>query len=126
MLRTNSKQAIKSLRKYIMEHVGDEELYTDDFDELCYNILARAAKEIKINGNWSELTYEDFERWCQGLPTTLDTTYYLSGARDVLGDILEETEEERKKYSEWKAEQLFTSLIYRELNKGKDSYIFAI
>lgn len=126
MLRTNSKQARINLRKYIMEHVGDVDLYTDDFDELCYNILARAAKEIKINGNWSELTYEDFERWSQGLPTALDTTYYLGKAINDLGDILKETEEERSKYIDCEAEQLLTLLIYRELNKGKDRYIFAI
>lgn len=126
MLRTNSKQAIMNLRKYITENVGDEEIYTDDFDELCYNILARAAKEIKINGNWSELTYEDFERWSQGLPTALDTTYYLSTAVTVLGDILEETEEERAKYKQSDAERILTTLIYRELCKGRDAYIFAI
>lgn len=126
MLRTNSKQAIINVRKYIMEHVGDEEIYSDDFDELCYNILTRAAKEIKQNGRWSELTHDDFERWSQGLPTVLDTTYYLGKAVNDLGDILEETEEERKEYTECKAEQLLTSLIYRELIKGKDRYIFAI
>lgn len=126
MLKTNSKQATINLRKYITEHVGDEELYSDDFDELCYNILTRAAKEIKTNGNWSELTHDDFERWSQGLPAALDTSYYLSKAVNDLGDILEETEAEKSKYNQSKAERILTSLIYSELIKGKDRYIFAI
>lgn len=123
MLRTNSKQAVINLRKYITEHVGDVDVYTDDFGELCYNILTRAAKEIKSNERWSELTYNEFERWCQGLPTVLDTTYYLGKAINDLGDILEETEEERKEYTEYEAVRLLTLLIYRELIKGKCHYI---
>lgn len=36
-----------------------------------------------------------------------------------LGAILEETEQEKTRYTEQQAEQLLTSLIYRELQKGE-------
>ena len=39
---------------------------------------------------------------------------------------MEETEEERAKYKQSDAERILTTLIYRELCKGRDAYIFAI
>lgn len=48
-----------------------------------------------------------------------------------LGDILEETEEERAKYTEMQAEEMLTRLIYREMEdawskefrKGVKTYV---
>lgn len=50
-----------------------------------------------------------------GLPSFLGTyKYYYSGsAIDVLGDILEQTEEERNRYTEAEAEKCMTYLLYR-------------
>ena len=57
--------------------------------------------------------------WCSGLPGVLDTCYYYNrSAVDDLGAILEETDEERARYTEEQAEKMLTTLIYRELKKG--------
>ena len=61
-----------------------------------------------------------FADWCAGLPSVLDTLYFYNrSAVDDLGAILEETEQEKNRYTEQQAEQLLTSLIYRELQKGE-------
>jgi hypothetical protein len=62
---------------------------------------------------------ERFADWAAGLPSILDTCYYYNrSAVDDLGAILEETAEEKARYSEAQAETLLTSLIYRELVRG--------
>ena len=65
-------------------------------------------------------TQQGFIDWCAGLPSILDTCYYYNrSAIKDLGDILEQTEEERAKYTESDAERLLSILIYRELVKGE-------
>lgn len=60
-----------------------------------------------------------FADWCAGLPGVLNTCYYYNrSAVDDLGAILEETSEEKARYTEEQAEKTLTTLIYRELKKG--------
>lgn len=60
-----------------------------------------------------------FADWCADLPSVLDTCYYYNrSAVDDLGAILEETDEEKARYTEEQAEKTLTMLIYRELKKG--------
>ena len=60
-----------------------------------------------------------FADWCAGLPSILNTCYYYNrSAVDDLGEILEETEEEKEKYTQTEAEKLLTALIYREIKKA--------
>ena len=60
-----------------------------------------------------------FADWSAGLPGVLDTCYYYNrSAVDDLGAILEETDEEKARYTEEQAEKTLTTLIYRELKKG--------
>ena len=73
----------------------------------------------------SDFRYRDcnefaaFTDWCQGLPSVLDTCYYYNrSAVEDLGAILEETAEEKARFSEPEAERRLTWLIYRELSKG--------
>lgn len=62
-----------------------------------------------------------FADWCAGLPGVLDTYYYYNrSAVDDLGAILEETEEEKARYTEEQAEKTITILIYKELKKGNN------
>ena len=62
---------------------------------------------------------EDFKDWCQGLPSILDTWPLMcDDCIDILGDILEESEEERNKYDGVKAWNLMSSLIFREIDKA--------
>ena len=121
MLRT--KKAIGNIRAYIMDNFTPEN-YTDnppkDFPGAAAFILDTFRKE-----KMSDLRYRNcnefaaFTDWCQGLPSVLDTCYYYNrSAVDDLGRILEETAEEKARFSEPEAERRLTWLIYRELGKG--------
>lgn len=117
MLRTNSKKVREAIRDYIKYNTTDY-----DYDEMPADF--ETAREIVKNsyynevGKWLERSvsrYEAFETWTQGLPSTLNCSYYLSSAVELLGDILEETQAERERFTETEAEKLMTKLIYREL-----------
>lgn len=120
MLKTNSKKARKAIRDYIRSNAAD---YLRD----NYGIDANTDAEISratLDIFWAEKagevrryrsTLELFESWAQGLAMGQLFAYYVHPAAPILGDILEETEEERNRYSEQAAENLLTKLIYREL-----------
>lgn len=122
MLKTNSKKARENIRRYIMDGFNPENYgYTmpDTFKEVASLILDtfREERPAKYYPRMSEAA--NFEDWAAGLPSILDTCYYYNrSAVDDLGNILEETDSEKAKYTEEKAEQLLTALIYRELVKG--------
>lgn len=125
MLKTNSKKAIENIKAYIMEHYTpyDYEDFneSDDFQTVATNILDTMRKQK--SGDWYNRNMSDqqrFEDWCQGLPSLFDACYYYNRpAIDDLGDILEETAEERNRYTKEQAEKMLTALIYRELRKGE-------
>lgn len=118
MIRTNSKKARENIRKYIIDNYSPESYglpETADFKTAAANILEtfRAEKPYKAE------TLETFIDWSAGLPSIIDTCYYYNrSAVDDLGAILEETDEEKAKYSEQDAERLLTTLIYRELTRA--------
>lgn len=119
MIRTNSKKARENIREYIRNKYDGESYNfpeTTDFNTIAANILDVFHEEKPRNkGNEQEI----FMEYCAGLPTILDTCYYYNrSAVDDLGEILEETDEEKAKYSEQDAEKLLTYLIYRELVKA--------
>lgn len=126
MLKTNSKQAAENIRAYIVEGFTPEG-YTDnppqEFPEIAAFILATFRREkywclqdVRYYHGCEALAFRD---WCAGLAGVLDTCYYYNrSAVDDLGAILEETAEEKARYTEPQAEQLLTDLIYRELLKG--------
>ena len=127
MLRTNSKKAAENIRVYIMGNFTPEG-YTDnppqEFPKIAAFILDifRSEKyhlpEDCRYYHGCELSA--FRDWCSGLPSVFDTCYFYNrSAVDDLGAILEETEQEKARYTEQQAEQLLTSLIYRELQKGE-------
>ena len=122
MIKTNSKEMKQKIRSLI----------NDLFDASSYDRedLNSAPVEEKIafiaKTCWSEkgfevkkhyMTYQEmFIDWCQGLPSVIDTALYYchESAVDLLGAMLEQTEEERNKYSEIEAEKMISYLIYRE------------
>ena len=127
MLRTNSKKAAENIRAYIVDGFAPEG-YTDnppqEFPKIAAFILDifRSEKyhlpEDCRYYHGCELSA--FRDWCSGLPSVFDTCYFYNrSAVDDLGAILEETEQEKARYTEQQAEQLLTSLIYRELQKGE-------
>lgn len=122
MLKTNSKKARFNVQKYISNY-ADFEGYgikkPSNFKDLSKTILAIFRKE-KRNLNAQD-SFRDFEDWVSGLPSALDCCYYWNrSAVDDLGDILEESDEEKAKYTEEQAESMLTKLIYRELVKGSE------
>ena len=123
MLRTNSRQARQNVQAYIMEHFDgcDYGIETPaTFAETAATILAVFRREKPAEGSYSSVQEGDrFADWAAGLPSILDTCYYYNrSAVDDLGAILEETEEQKARYSESQAETLLTYLIYRELVMG--------
>ena len=131
MLRTNSKKAVENIRAYIVDNFTPEG-YTDNPPQEFPKIAAfifdtfksekyRCSQDVRYyHGNEAAA----FADWCAGLPSVLDTCYFYNrSAVDDLGAILEETEQEKARYTEQQAEQqaeqLLTSLIYRELQKGE-------
>lgn len=122
MLKTNSKKAKENIKKYIIDNFNFEDNAEEiqegaTFEEVAKFIYIRFWDEV---GKWdTRLHYteaEAFENWASGLPSTLDTCYYYNRpAIDDLGDILEETAEERARFDEMQAEKMLTYLIYREI-----------
>ena len=121
MLKTNSKQARENIRNYIIDRFdcSDYEPKTipEGFTEIAKFILTTFRDEKTNYQNIPEVDL--FADWAAGLPAVLDTCYYYNrSAVDDLGKILNETQAEKDKYSEDKAQELLSSLIYRELLKG--------
>ena len=58
--------------------------------------------------------------WMQGLPTAFPVAddIFLHSAVDFLGDLLDETEEEKQRFTEEQAEKSSVYLLYRELEKN--------
>lgn len=124
MLRTNSKQARENIRQYIIENFTPEN-YTEEniqgFENIAKFILDVFKSEYyNVTGRYTQA--EAFTNWCSGLPSVLDTCYYYnrSAVKDVK-NILEETDAEVRKYTEQQAEELLTSLIYRELTRANNN-----
>ena len=125
MLKTNSKKAKENIRNYIMDNFTAEN-YTDTPPTEWHGIAVfiydcfRSEKYNRpqdyryYNGN----EWKAFLDWCSGLPSVLDTCYFYNrSAVEDLGNILEETAQERSKYSEEQAERQLTALIYNEIKK---------
>lgn len=136
MLKTNSKKAIENIKSYVLDHF-DPENYEVNFWEniekartnttIDLNRFSIAAHYIyncfyheKVKHDKRRMTEQAlFFDWCSGLPSILDTCYYYNrSAVDDLAVILEETEEEKARFTEAQAEERLTYLIYREIKKA--------
>lgn len=123
MLKTNSKKALENIRAYILEN-ADNTNYGGNCDFTDWKAAARfvydcfrAEKDGDNRRNMSE--YDFFEEWASGLPSSFDFCYwYNRPAVDDLGAILEETDEEKARFSESSAEKLLTRLIYNQIKKA--------
>ena len=126
MLRTNSKKAMENLYSYIRENSEDylQDNYSleglDNKKKLYSAIYETFKQEMRPECPYYRRYPEQevFKQWAQGLAMGgLFCYYYNREARTDLATILEETEEEANRYSEEKAEELLTYLIYREIRK---------
>lgn len=119
MLRTNTKKVKDGVKAYIMENFdaydGDA-VNADDFKSVAVYIWETFNDEI-LKHDKRRMSYQDFFiEWLQGLPTVLDCPHYYKSAVDIVGDLLEQTENERNKYTETDAEHLMSYLIFREIS----------
>lgn len=123
-LRTNSLKAMINLQNYIRDYSEDYlvENYEIDPAEIetktgLYTAIYNIYREEV--GKWSRKPEQiAFKDWAQGLAMGgLFCYYYNREAVKDLAEILEETEAETAKYSEDKAEEMLTWLIYREVSK---------
>ena len=117
MLKTNSKQAKANIREYIRDNAAE-------YIAECYELptegkaIFASIAEIYRAEYRKPMTQAYFTEWAQGLPCGSLFNFYLHSAIDDLGDILQETEEERSRYTEYQAEKLLSCLIYREVERN--------
>jgi hypothetical protein len=125
MLKTNSKKAQENIKQYIVDNFNGTN-YTatppEDWHGIAQFILdAFRVEKYSVREDYHYYKGNEsaaFADWCAGLPSVLDTCYYYNrSAIDDLGAILEETDEEKARFTETQAESLLTALIYRELTK---------
>ena len=92
---------------------------TEDLHTIAHNVISCFLQE-KAKNDKRHITYQDlFLEWMAGLPSIIHAEYILhASAIDILGDILQQTEQERQKYTEQQAEDLMSTLIWRELLKA--------
>ena len=116
MLKTNSKQARINLHSYIMDSWNIE----PEDQGRSWQETAEAIREaFSFEAYSSEYErrqnrQEAFKDWLCGLPRGLGD-FFLCQAVEDLGDILDQTEAERAKYTEDKASDTLSYLIYREV-----------
>lgn len=123
MLRSNSKAVREAIRNWIMENTSFEgydeyENRQMDFNETCKALLAICNREKFYQEYPNErLMLKD---WFQGLPSVLDTAEYIYRyhAVDLLGEIMQETEAEKARFTESQAEDMLNYLIADEILKG--------
>lgn len=127
-LRTNSKKAMENLYNYIRDYSEDylQDSYSTDpatiesksgLYKAIYNIFRQEMRpDCPYYSRKPEIVC--FKDWASGLAMGgLFCYYYNREAVKDLAGILEETEEEASKFTEDRAEELLTSLIYREIRK---------
>lgn len=125
MLKTNCKQALENIRNYVYEYALDR--YEEEHEEapersaVLANVIDVFHDEYYRGAVRKYNEQRMFEEWARGLSMNgLFCYYYNREALDDLGSILEETEEEKSRYTEERAAQLLTYLIYRECRKAYD------
>lgn len=125
MLKTNNKKVKAKIEQYVRqaaEYLVDCRYSQADGADLSnYNELCAVIYDIfKAEKYRYGESFDIFTEWAQGLALNLFDYYYNVSAVQLVGDILEQTEQERNKYTERQAELLMTKLIYRSIieNKG--------
>lgn len=129
MLKTNSKKVKEAIKNYIVENIDHdyiEEVTGKEVDKLTYSEIKAALRSIVFEEKEKlhclrnrRGKYYFFQEWASGLPSALDTKYYYNiSAVDLLGDILEETDEERNRFTEMQAEEMLTKLLFNEIYNG--------
>lgn len=138
MLKTNTKQVKERLNNYILENTQDyNEKQFENVEEAKKYIIhtfmdetlsnKSYSKSIFLKHYYSNNLYEAFKHWMQGLPSVFNALYYYNiSAVELLGDMLEETQEERNKFTERQAEEKLTQLLFNTIVKNNCDLIFKL
>lgn len=122
MLKSNSKKAIDNVKAYIMNNfdgtnygIEKPQTFKETAEIIMHCFYEEVGKHDKRILSWQN----KFTEWLKGLPSIIDSCYYYnrSAVSDV-GMILEESESEMNQYTEEKAEELLSWLIFREIYKA--------
>lgn len=127
MIRSNTKEAIRRIRKYILDNF-DPEVYEEysHIDTEAPEAWEQVKEAIKETVYKEKIQYDNrrlsnqayFEEWAAGLPSLLDTCYFYNrSAVDDLAGILDNTEAEKARFTEPEAEKRLTWLMFREIYK---------
>lgn len=132
MRRSNSKDVNNLIRDFVMEHFNDvyypdKKDWLPDLDTSNYNDVSKVVldvfyqEKVKHDNAYNAgrvSIYTLFEEWVSCLCSALPSKYYYNvSAVDLLGRWLDQTDDEKSKYSEDQAERMITKLLYRELTK---------
>ena len=132
MLKTNSKKVNEKIKNLIIDSYQDAEEYysyegrevATDYEGICADILnAFEIEKVKYDNRYKANLISKqalFYDWMQGLPSAFpiaDDIFLHSDAVDFMGDLLEETESEKARFTTTQAEELACNLLYRELTK---------
>lgn len=123
MLKTNSRTARNNLRNYIIANTCHYDgtpctTFEESVETLKKHFatekLYRYNVEMIIQGRTTLKAI--FIYWLQGLPLGGIGDYnYHCNAVEILGDILEETEEERGRFTEEQARNKLNEMIYNAI-----------
>ena len=125
-MKTNCKKAIDNIRAYVLRNINVENYGLEqptNFKEAAQIIIDCFWNEYMHGYNLNRNHQQCFVDWLSGLPSIIDSCYYYNrSAVEDLGNILEETEEEKTKYDDMQAAELLSRLIYREVTKATGRY----
>lgn len=126
MLKTNSKAVKNKIAEYIFNHFQP---YDEDLNDPTYNFSNISDICLYIWDKFIDIEYASpsqrrfygfsvqtaFDNWLRGLPSILNPSYLYSSpdAVTTVGDILEQTLEERNKYTETQAENFMNYMIFK-------------
>lgn len=119
MLKTNSKKVREAVRAYIVRNTNGWEKDPETFEEAAA-IIKRAWDGYKYQGMRQEFKnniVEAFKDFAACLPNNAFDYIAEGDTVKLIGDMLEQTEQERSKYTDSQACDLLTYLIYSEVSK---------
>lgn len=139
-LKTNSEKAIANIWDYIRNYTEDtfeeaKEWELEQGNEFNYDFSSnqdlaswifdtfKSEKSYAVNAKYlythKTSLFDIFEEWASGLALGgLFCYYYNREAKEDLGNILEETEEEKARFNEQDAENYLTRIIFNQVTKN--------
>lgn len=119
MLKTNSKKVREAVRAYVLQNTNGWDEDPKTFEEAAA-IIKKAWDEYKypdLRFQFKHSLVDAFKDWAHGLPNDVFDYIVEGDTVKLVGDMLEQTEAERSKYSDSQACELLTYLIFREVDK---------